>query len=124
MKLLLLRPMIWSAQLKETVDFYTNQLGFTCGEYSEDRGWAAMHRDEVEIMVARPNAHTSFEQPLFTGSFYINTDDVDGLWQEFREKATVAYPIDNFEHGMREFAIYDNNGYMLQFGREIKTSGL
>jgi hypothetical protein len=26
------------------------------------------------------------------------------------------YTIENFEYGMREFAIYDNNGYMLQFG--------
>jgi len=28
----------------------------------------------------------------------------------------ASKPID---WGMREFAIYDNNGYMLQFGQEI-----
>ena len=28
---------------------------------------------------------------------------------------------EDFEHGMREFAIYDNNGYMLQFGQEIEA---
>ena len=26
--------------------------------------------------------------------------------------------IETFEWGMREFAIYDNNGYVLQFGQE------
>jgi hypothetical protein len=27
--------------------------------------------------------------------------------------------MENFEYGMREFAIYDNNDTMLQFGQEI-----
>jgi hypothetical protein len=31
----------------------------------------------------------------------------------------IAYPMEDFEYGMREFAIYDNNGYMLQFGAPI-----
>ena len=36
-----------------------------------------------------------------------------------KEKVKVVYPIENFEWEMREFAIYDNNGYMLQFGQDI-----
>jgi len=28
----------------------------------------------------------------------------------------VVYPIESFDYGMREFAIRDNNGYILQFG--------
>jgi len=31
-------------------------------------------------------------------------------------KANICYEIETFEWGMREFAIYDNNGYILQFG--------
>jgi len=54
-----------------------------------------------------------------TGSFYFTTDDVDALWQELKDKARVCYDIENFEWGMREFAVYDNNGYLLQFGQEI-----
>ena len=114
-----LRPMIWSKELKATIDFYTQRLGFTCGEYNEEWDWAALHRDEVEIMVAYPNGHTPFERPLFTGSFYINTDNVDELWQELKDQAQVCYPLENFYYGMREFAIYDNNGYLLQFGQEV-----
>jgi hypothetical protein len=29
------------------------------------------------------------------------------------------YPIENFAYQMREFAIRDVNGYIIQFGREI-----
>jgi hypothetical protein len=31
-----------------------------------------------------------------------------------------AYPLETFEYGLREFAIYDNNGYMLQFGTPVR----
>lgn len=31
-----IRPMIWTNEIKETIDFYVNILGFTCGEYNED----------------------------------------------------------------------------------------
>lgn len=120
MKLTLLRPMIWSAQFNETIDFYTHTLGFICGERNDEWGWAAMHRDDVEIMVAVPNEHTSFESPKFTGSFYINTDNVDELWETLKDKTKIAYAIENFEYGMRDFAIYDNNGYMIQFGQDIR----
>ena len=67
------------------------------------------------------NAHEHFERPAFTGSLYINTDDVDSLWQQLKDKAKVCYPIEDFEYGMREFAVYDNNGYLLQFGQEINS---
>lgn len=120
MKLKELRPMIWTNELNETVDFYTSVLGFTCGAFREDLGWAAFHRDDVEFMAAKPNAHTPFEKPLFTGSFYINTDDVNKLWLELKDKCKLCYPIDDFEHGMREFAIYDNNGYLIQFGQDLE----
>ncbi len=115
-----IRPMIWTSQLKETIDFYVNILGFTCGEYNEDWGWAAMHKDEAEIMAALPNEHTPFDKPTFTGSFYINVDNVDELWGNLKDKCKVCYEIENFDWGMREFAIYDNNGYLLQFGTEIE----
>ncbi len=31
----------------------------------------------------------------------------------------MCYLIENFEYGLREFAIYDNNGDPLQFGKEL-----
>lgn len=119
MKLRALRPILWTKQLNETIDFYVNTLDFTCGEKNEDWGWASLHKDDVEIMLAKPNAHTPFNKPVFTGSFYIQTDDVNTLWEQLKDKTSIVYPIETFDWEMREFAIYDNNGYMLQFGQDV-----
>lgn len=72
-------------------------------------------------MVALPNEQEPFVKPGFTGSLYFHVDQVDELWDRLKSKARVCYPIEDFEHGMREFAVYDNNGYRLQFGRESST---
>ncbi len=115
-----LTPMLYTENLKESVEFYTTVLGFQCDAQSDDWGWASVKRDSVAIIFALPNAHIPFDKPVFTGSLYLYSDDVDALWQQLQDKARVCYPIENFEYGMREFAIYDNNGYLLQFGQEIQ----
>lgn len=114
------RPMIYTRELKETIRFYTEVLGFTCGEYNEDWGWASLNRDDAEIMLAKPNEHIPFEKPNFTGSFYICVNDADTYWEQVKDKAKICYAPEDFDWGMREFAIFDNNGYLLQFGHEIR----
>jgi uncharacterized glyoxalase superfamily protein PhnB len=70
-------------------------------------------------MFALPNAHMPFDKPGFTGSLYFLTRQVDELWLEYKDKTEICYPIEDFAYGMREFAIFDNNGYLLQFGQEL-----
>jgi uncharacterized glyoxalase superfamily protein PhnB len=122
MKITNLRPMMWTEDLKGTVDFYVEKLGFKCHELNEDWGWASLAVDDVELMLARPNEHTPYEKIGFTGSFYFNTDDVDALWEQLKDKVNVCYGIEDFHYGMREFAVYDSNGYLLQFGQPIEQS--
>lgn len=119
MKFEAITPMLRTKDLKGSVEFYTRLLGFECGALSEEWGWASLNRDGVTIMLALPNAHEPFERPSFTGSLYIRCDDVDAMWRQVKDQAKVCYPVEDFEYGMREFAIYDNSGYLLQFGQEI-----
>lgn len=70
-------------------------------------------------MLSVPNSHFPFDKAIFTGSFYFNVDDVDGMWARLKGQVQVCYPIEDFPYGMREYAIYDNNGYLLQFGQEV-----
>ncbi len=118
MKLLNVSPMLDTTDLKGSVEFYASLLGFQCQALDENRGWACVSRDEVRVMFALPNEHSPFEKPAFTGSIYFKTDAVDEIWQRVQGRAQVCYPLEDFEYGMREFAIYDNNGYLLQFGQE------
>jgi uncharacterized glyoxalase superfamily protein PhnB len=120
MKLTELRPMLWTENLHESVKFYKEVLGFESGELNEDSGWASLWKDDVSLMIAKPNEHTPYEKIGFTGSFYFTTDEVDALWSELKDKAKICYGIDDFDYGIREFAIYDNNGYILQFGSELE----
>ena len=115
-----LKPILYTRALSDTVKFYTEVLGFACVAFEEVWGWASLQKDTIEIMLSYPNEHIPFDVPLFTGSFYIVTDNVDELWDAYKVKCKVCYEPENFDYGMREFAIYDNNGYLLQFGQEIK----
>src|SRR5579872_7426487 len=108
-----LTPMLETQDLQATVDFYTKTLGFTCENLVENWGWAALKKDAVMVMFALPNRHR--ENPnLMSGSLYFNSDNVDAVWEQLKDKVKICYPIENFEYVMREFAIYDNNGYILQ----------
>lgn len=119
MRLEALTPLLRTWDLPGSVAFYTEILGFRCDSFSDERGWAALRRDDVRLMLARPNQHENHVAPGFTGSLYFRTDDADGLWQLLKDKARVCYSIESFDYGMREFAIYDNNGYLLQFGQPV-----
>ena len=114
-----LRPILWTQNLDETIGFYIQTLGFTLLGRNDDWQWASIRKDDVQIMLSKPNEHEKFNGIGFTGSFYFNVDDVDTLWEELKEKTEVCYEIETFDWDMREFAIYDNNGYILQFGQPV-----
>lgn len=115
--------MLWTENLDETIGFYMHILGFELLSRNDEWHWASLRKDDVYIMFALPNEH---ENPLaigFTGSFYFNVDKVDELWEDLKKKARICYEIETFEWGMREFAVYDNNGYILQFGEPVDNIG-
>lgn len=117
MALQALTPMLRTPDLEGTIAFYTEVLGFTCQNVSEEWGWASLQCDGIAIMLSGLNRHEGDAGTGFTGSLYLRTDDVDALWQRLKDRARVCYALEEFEYGMREFAIYDNNGYLLQFGQ-------
>jgi len=116
-----LRPMLRTWDVAATIAFYTDILGFECTGESDEDGWAELVRDNVAIMLSGPNEHEGDTTPSFTGSLYITCSDVDEIWQGVRDHVKVCYPIEDFDYGMREFGIYDNNGYLLQFGKPLQV---
>lgn len=114
-----LRPILWTENLNDTIDFYTQILGFTLQGKSEEWQWASLDKNGIEIMLTKPNEHEKFNRIGFTGSFYFVVDEVNELWEELKTKTKICYEIETFDWEMREFAVYDNNGYILQFGQHI-----
>jgi uncharacterized glyoxalase superfamily protein PhnB len=120
-------PMLETDDLTETISFYSDKLGFRCiGMYPSDQHplWANLKRENVEIMFSTRNTfhhdHPGKEYPVMTGSIYLYPDDVDNVWDQLKDSVPVEYPIETFDYGMREFAIRDCNGYLIQFGKPIE----
>ncbi len=57
MQLTALRPMIYTNQLEYTIRFYTDILGFTLAGKNDEWGWTSLYKDQVLIMLAKPNEH-------------------------------------------------------------------
>ena len=119
-----LTPVLWTGQFDETISFYKEVLGFSVQERNDDWQWALLEKDKIGMMISKPNAHENFLKIGFTGSFYFKTDDVNQLWENLKDKAKICYEIETFGWGMREFAIHDNNGYILQFGQPVDEISL
>jgi uncharacterized glyoxalase superfamily protein PhnB len=111
-------PMLEVEDLKQTLDYYQVVLGFSVMGHMPNY-WAQVARDGVAIMFSARYSEKRHPQPVMTGSLYFHTKEVEVWWAMLKEKAKVVYPLEDFENGMREFAIRDINGYMLQFGWEL-----
>ena len=121
MKVENLTPVLRTWDLAGTIEFYKNILGFECEAYELEQGWATLTYGSVSIMLSGPNEHEGDRAPAFTGSLYFRINDADDAWAQLKDQVHVCYPIETFEYGMREFAIYDNNGYLLQFGQVLNS---
>lgn len=117
-----LRPILWTDNIEETIEFYTYILGFTLIERNDDWKWASLHKDDIQMMFSQ-NEYEKSNGIGFTGSFYFNVDNVEELWEDLKTKTKICYEIETFEWEMREFGVYDNNGYILQFGQPVDNIG-
>ena len=112
-------PVLWTDKLEESVEFYSHILLFECDAMDLKEGWAKMRKGEAVIMLGLPSDHLPFEKPHFTGSIYLYTNNVVSEWELVKDLVNVCYPLEKFSYGMWEFGIFDNNGYLLQFGQAI-----
>lgn len=107
---------IITSKIKETKEFYVNNLGF--GVTFENEFYLLMHTPNhgSEISFLLPN-HPS-QQPLFHKPFQgqgmyvtIEVDDVDKIYDDIRKKGVpIKIDIRDEPWGDRHFAIEDPNG--------------
>ena len=119
-----MRTMLQARDLDETVGFYTGMLGFTLeGSWGPDpKGpptWVSLDYGAGGLMFTHggdedPNG------PALTGSLYFYPENVDRFYEALVERgmSTITAPVDR-EYGMRDFALEDPNGYLLEFGQPL-----
>lgn len=114
-----LTPIIYTKDLEATISFYCETLGFELREKNLERVRASIARGGAELIAVGPSILGHLEDPHFTGSFFIETDNLNGLWNALKGKVKVILEPTDVEWGGRQFAIKDNNGYVLIFGEHI-----
>lgn len=121
-------PNIMVENVKETLAFYQEVLGFTIaatspkGEGPYD--WASIKNEGVELMF-QSRASLGAELPALQDkpiggslTFYIDVEDVQALHERVQRRAEVVQDMQTTFYGAREFGILDNNGFILVFGEK------
>ena len=125
-------PNIFVQDMHATIDFY-EQLGFRLEMTVPGPGegplvWAMMKSDQVTFMF---QTFESLGQELPEVSrvsggsllFYINIKGIHSFFEQIQSKVTVLKGLHKTFYGATEFAILDNNRYVLTFAgdeQEIK----
>jgi len=116
-KLLRLAPQLEVADLRRTIVFYVERLGFTlCASWPQaDPSWCMLERDGVQLMFVH-GLHAG--KPRMSGKLAFVTDDVMAVHERVRRHARIVYGPEVYHYGMKEFALEDPDGYMISFGQE------
>ena len=111
-------PCLLVADMRATLDFYINVLGFTQTGYYPIASApirTEVRRDGVAIVLFREGRHVADQAPAFSGVLYIFPESVDKLAEELSGKVPFAWGPEDTEFGVREFAVRDPSGYLLVF---------
>ncbi|MFC1916431.1 zinc ribbon domain-containing protein [Chloroflexota bacterium] len=124
-----LSPTLAVRNMKETIDFYKNSLGFKMGMAFPDASnpeYADLSKDGMVLMVIpAANCGIGSEEKLGVGvNFYLQIDgDIDEYYEELKKKGVkMAIDIKDEPYGIRDFTVEDINGYQLTFNQISKKA--
>ena len=123
-----LTPNLMVNDVEETIEFYTDILGFTLLMTVPETGkldWAMVKRNDVVIMFQTKKSLASGlprlagEKPGGGLTFYIKVDRVTELHEElFNNEVEIISDLESTFYNTVEFSIVDVNGYVLTFSEE------
>ena len=123
-----LTPNLMVNDVEETIEYYTDMLGFTVLMTVPDSGkldWAMVKRNDVVINFQTKKSLSS-ELPRLAGekpggglTFYIKVDRITELHEElFNNEVEIISDLESTFYNTIEFSIVDLNGYVLTFSEE------
>jgi len=123
MKLTALIPMLSVSDLKRTMDFYRDRLGFhVINSFGEpEPRWCMMGRDGIKIMFNQPPRDEMDKLPRQAKDYqiyYFYPDDVVTLHAAWKTAGLLVTDLRVTHYGMKEFELRDPDDYWLWFGQE------
>lgn len=118
-------PVFVSADVRETVKFYTEKLGFTSARhYDQIESFATIYRDDIEFVIvqAKQGVVESNLQRYGAGyDAYIDPATIEGvdlIYAEFRDKGVKIVSAPQMTaYGSYEFVFEDLDGRQIGVGR-------
>ncbi|MDR1170574.1 MAG: VOC family protein [Prevotellaceae bacterium] len=140
MKLNKLTPNFAVADIRQTVQFYSENLGFELvmavpatqdgadTQLAEDKEYvyAMMQREQVELMFQQQDSfHEDISlagnEPVGASvSFYMEGKDIEPFYAGLKNRDIQVSDLKLTWYGIKEFYMKDNNGYILGFAEETE----
>ena len=134
-----LTPELACSNIKNSLAFYTNVLGFEIQYQREEDGFAMLERQGSRIMLDEINIHAMnganrtwvsavLEKPFGRGmNLEIRTTHIDELYKVVQQSGAIIflpveekwYRVNDSEVGNRQFIVLDPDGYMLRFAQDL-----
>ena len=115
-------PTLAVRNMKQTIGFYKNFLGFKMGMAFPDAGnpeHADLSKDGMVLMfIPTENISIGSEEKLGVGvNIYMQVDgDIDEYYNELKNKGVkIVVDIKDEPYGIRDFMVEDIDGYKLTF---------
>src|SRR5262245_49607252 len=113
-------PFLPVRDLKQTIDYYRDTLGFS-GEWFWEDTDAGIERDDMAVLF---NHNPSFVERVNTGERGFEVmwfvQNVDEIYEEYQEKGVkIVGELKDEPWGVREFAFTDINGYYIRVAEGI-----
>lgn len=127
-----LTPNLMVEDVKKTLDFYREKLGFqvlaTVPPEGDQLNWAMVQRDGVQLMFQ--SRHSLGEEvpalrdvPIGASqTFYIEVTGIDGLYDALKNDVEIVADMHTTFYNTREFYFKDINGYVLSFSERTQES--
>jgi len=132
-KIYSLAPMLEVRGVEETVQYYSDKLGFSVvlvAKSDDLATYGVVERDGLELHFLE---RADRKETIVQSGLHASVEDVDALYQEFKDNGAFAqgfpraldaireHPPEDKVYGLRDFIFVDPNGYILLFGQPLKN---
>lgn len=131
-------PELSVTDIKKSLQFYTDILGFFVAYERPEEGFAFLIMGEVELMLDEIGKGRTWETgdltpPLGRGvNFQIEVENVDDMLERikknevklFLELEEKWYRVEDHESGNKQFLVQDPDGYLLRFTQDLGDRSL
>ena len=124
-----LSPTLAIRDMKKTIEFYEQSLGFKRGMVFPDINnpeYVDLSKDGMVLMfIPAKNIGIGSEEKLGVGvNLYLQIDgDIDEYYEELKKRGVaIAVEVKDEPYGIRDFTVEDTDGYKLTFNQVSKTA--